>query len=100
MAVILITVPARNPGIIPAVQEIGAVSNHTHRVAIYWKVRECSFEKCWGGPENGEGAMQIPYWIWGGSCKFRIRGKKPVMLHFYIVLFLYNTRQEPLSGIA
>ena len=21
-------------------------------------------------------------------------------LHFYIVLFLYNTRQEPLSGIA
>ena len=58
------------------------------------------------------GGMQIPYWIWGGggggqvnsaldlggggSCKFRIRGKKPVMLHF---LFLYNTRQEPLSGI-
>ena len=36
----------------------------------------------------------------GGSCKFRIRGKKPVTLHFYIFLFLYNTRQEPLSGIA
>ena len=25
-----------------------------------------------GGPENGGGAMQIPYWIWGGPCKFRI----------------------------
>ena len=62
----------------------------------------------------GGGAMQIPYWIWGGpskfrigfgggSCKFRIHGKKPVTLHFYIFyifLFLYNTRQEPLSGIA
>ena len=39
----------------------------------------------------------------GGSCKFRIHGKKPVTLHFYIFyifLFLYNTKQEPLSGIA
>ena len=48
----------------------------------------------------GGGGMQIPYWIWGGSCKFRIRGKKPVTLHFYIFLFLYNTPQEALSGIA
>ena len=37
-------------------------------------IRECSFEKCWGGPENGGGGggMQIPYWIWGGPSKFRI----------------------------
>ena len=41
-----------------------------------------------GGRKMGGGGMQIPYWIWGGaskfrigfgggSCKFRIRGKKP-----------------------
>ena len=31
------------------------------RVGIGHNFRECSFEKCWGGPENG-----------GGACKFRI----------------------------
>ena len=46
-----------------------------------------------GGGQTG-GGMQIPYWIWGGpskfrigfggSCKFRIRGKKPVTLHFSV----------------
>ena len=39
---------------------------------ISMRLRECSVEKCWGGPENGGGAMQIPYWIWGGPSKFHI----------------------------
>ena len=44
--------------------------------------------------------MQILYWIWGvqvnsaldlgGSCKFRIRGEKPVTLHFQIIIYLLN----------
>ena len=49
------------------------------------------------------GAMQIPYWIWGGaskfrigfgggSCKFRIRGKEPVTLHFRIIIYLLNNQ--------
>ena len=47
--------------------------------------------------------MQIPYWIWGGpskfrigfgggSCKFRIRGKKPMTLHFRIIIYLLNNQ--------
>ena len=47
--------------------------------------------------------MLIPYWIWGagqvnsaldlgGLCKFRICGKKPVMLHFRIIIYLLNNQ--------
>ena len=28
----------------------------------------------------------------GGSCKFRICGKKPVMLHFRIIIYLLNNQ--------
>ena len=76
-------------------------------------VRECSFEKCWGGGGAGKwggGPCKFRIGFGGGqvnsvldlgwSCKFRKRGKKPVTLHFYTFLFLYNTRQETLSGIA
>ena len=40
---------------------VGAVfvalrSRHRHRVVLTRQnLRECSFEKCWGGPENGGG---------------------------------------------
>ena len=31
-------------------------------------LRECSFEKCWGGGrKTGGGGIQITYWIWGGG---------------------------------
>ena len=54
----------------------------------------CKFRIGFGGGQVNS-ALDL-----GGSCKFRIRGKKPVTLHFNIFMFLYNTRQEPLSGIA
>ena len=28
----------------------------------------------------------------GGSCKFRIRGKKPVTRHFRIIIYLLNNK--------
>ena len=61
-----------------------------------------------GGAENGGGggggSMQIPYWILGGpskfrigfggrgSCKFCMLGKKPVTLHFRIIIYLLNNQ--------
>ena len=42
-------------------------------IPTVYLLRECSFEKCWGGGGKwGGGAMQIPYWIWGGPSKFHI----------------------------
>ena len=47
-------------------------------------VRECSFEKCWGGGQVNS-ALDLGGGG-GGSCKFCIRGKKPVTLHFRIII--------------
>ena len=69
---------------------------------VYILVRECSFEVL-GGGAGKRGGMQIPYWIWGGPSKFRIGfggghvnsayvEKKPVMLHFQIIIYLLNNQ--------
>ena len=56
-----------------------------------------------GGPENRGGGMQIPILDLeggqvnsaldlGGSFKFRMRGKKPVMLNIRIIIYLLNNQ--------
>ena len=46
----------------------------------------CKFRIGFGGGQVNS-ALDL-----GGSCKFRIRGKKPVTLHFRIIIYLLNNQ--------
>ena len=64
-------------------------------------LRECPFESVGGGQKTrgghansvldlggGASKFRIGFRGGGGSCKVRIRGKKPVTLHFRIIIYL------------
>ena len=66
------------------------LKSYTYKYMLYWciYIRECSFEKCWGGAENWGGGDPNSILDLGGPCEFRMRGKEPATLHFQIFINL------------